>query len=334
MRFGRVAVASSVLGLSLAVLGSAVLGSAVLCSAALAQSYPARPIRLIIPYSPGGGNDVIARPIAAKLAERLGQPVIVENKPGAQAIIGVEYVAKAAPDGYTLLVAPSGPMTINPAIYRQLGYAPLRDFSPVSLMGEFPLVLAVAPKLGVGSVNELIGYLKAQPLKANYSASASPFQLAAELFSQRVGVGLLHIPFKGSGDSVNAVASGEVTMTLSDAGPIAGAVQGGLLKALAVTSSARHPAFPGIPTLMEAGYADLEITLFSGVVAPAGTPPEIIKRLAEEIAGIVVLPEIRDRLALVGITAVSSTPEAYAKRIERDIARWTAVAKAANITAD
>ena len=301
---------------------------------AQAQPYPAKPIRLIIPYSPGGGNDVIARPIAAKLGERLGQAVVVENKPGAQAIIGVEFVAKAAPDGYTLLVAPSGPMTINPAIYKKLSYDPRKDFAPVSLMGEFPLVLAVSPKLGVNTVAELVALLKSDSKKANYGASASPFQLAAELFSQRAGLTLTHIPFKGSGDTSNAVASGEVTMTLSDAGPIAGAVQGNLLKALAVTSAGAHPTFPGVPTLIEAGFPDLEITLFAGIVAPAGTPREIVQRLASEIAAVVALPDIKDRLAGVAITAVSSTPEAYAQRIERDIARWTAVAKAANISAD
>lgn len=301
---------------------------------AAAQAYPSKPIRLIIPYSPGGGNDVIARPIAAKLGERLGQAVVVENKPGAQAIIGVEFVAKAVPDGYTLLVAPSGPMTINPAIYKKLSYDPRKDFAPVSLMGEFPLVLTVSPKLGVNAIADLITLLKSDPKRANYGASASPFQLAAELFSQRAGLSLTHIPFKGSGDTVNAVASGEVTMTLSDAGPTAGHVQGGSLKALAVTSAKPHPTFPGVPTLIEAGYPDLEITLFSGIVAPAGTPPEIVQRLAKQIAPIVELPEIRDRFATVGISAVSSTPEAYARRIERDIARWTAVAKTANISVD
>ncbi len=299
-----------------------------------AQAYPAKPIRLVIPYSPGGGNDVIARPIAAKLAERLGQAVVVENKPGAQAIIGVEYVAKSAPDGYTLLVAPSGPMTINPAIYKKLPYDPRKDFAPVSLMGEFPLVLAVSPALGVKSVQELVTFLRSDPKNANYGASASPFQLAAELFSRRAGLSLTHVPFKGSGDTSNAVASGEVTMTLSDAGPIAGAVKGNLLKALAVTSAGAHPAFPGVPTLIESGFPDLEVTLFSGIVAPAGTPGEIVQRLAAEIAAIVALAEIKERLANVAITAVSSTPDAYAQRIERDIQRWTAVAKAANVSAD
>ena len=325
MRIGRFALAVSLFG----------SGFADWSPAAQAQGqYPVKPIRMIIPYTPGGSNDVIARPIAAKLAERLGQPVIVENKPGAQARIGAEYVAKAAPDGYTLLVAPSGPLTINPAIYSRQEYAPLKDFAPISLMGEFPLVLAVNPKLGVDSVGGLVAYLKAEPKKANYGASASPFQLAAELFSQRSGVPLVHIPFKGSGDTVNAVVSGEVTMTLSDAGPVAGALEGGLIKALAVTSKGPHPAFPGVPTLIEAGYPDLEITIFTGLVAPAGTPADIVKRLSDEVSAIAALPEIRDRLAKVGIAATGATPEAFRARIERDIARWTAVAKAANITAD
>jgi tripartite-type tricarboxylate transporter receptor subunit TctC len=301
---------------------------------AAAQQYPNKPIRLIIPYSAGGGNDVIARPVAIKLSERLGQSVVVENKPGAQALIGMEYAAKAPADGYTLLVAPSGPLTINPAIYSKLSYSPTRDFVPISLMGEFPLILAVSTKHPFTSVKELVEFAKANPDKANYGASASPFQLAAELFNQKAGTRFQHIPYKGSGDTAQAVANGDVTMTLSDAGPIAGLVQGGRLRALAVTSAGPHPAFPGVPTLMQAGFPDMEITLFSGIVAPAGTPPEIVARLQREIAAIVAEPEIRERFAVVGITATGSTSAEYAQRIERDIARWTAVARAANIKAD
>jgi tripartite-type tricarboxylate transporter receptor subunit TctC len=301
---------------------------------AAAQQYPNKPIRLIIPYSAGGGNDVIARPVAIKLSERLGQSVVVENKPGAQALIGMEYAAKAPADGYTLLVAPSGPLTINPAIYSKLSYSPTRDFVPISLMGEFPLILAVSTKHPFTSVKELVEFAKANPEKANYGASASPFQLAAELFNQKAGTRFQHIPYKGSGDTAQAVANGDVTMTLSDAGPIAGLVQGGRLRALAVTSAGPHPAFPGVPTLMQAGFPDMEITLFSGIVAPAGTPPEIVARLQREIAAIVAEPEIRERFAVVGITATGSTSAEYARRIERDIARWTAVARAANIKAD
>ena len=299
-----------------------------------AQAWPARPIRLVIPYSAGGGNDVIARPVAIRLSEKLGQSVVVENKPGAQAMIGMELVAKSPPDGYTLLVAPSGPMTINPAIYSKLPYSPTADFTPISLMGQFPLVLAVSTKHPFTTVKELVEFAKANPDKANYGASASPFQLAAELFNQRAGTKFVHIPYKGSGDTAQAVASGDVTMTLSDAGPISGLIQAGRLRALAVTSAEPHPAFPGVPTMAQAGYPEIEITLWSGVVAPVGTPAEIVARLEREIIEICSSTEIRERFAAVGIAALGSSATTYRQRIAQDIARWTAVAQSANIKAD
>ncbi|HEX2887867.1 tripartite tricarboxylate transporter substrate binding protein [Vineibacter terrae] len=296
-----------------------------------AQTYPAKPIRLVVGYSPGGGNDVMARIVAAKLQDRLGQPVVVENKAGAQSIIAAELVAKAAPDGYTLLVAPSGPMTINPAIYSKLPYAPRDDFAPVSLIAEFPLLLAVTASLPVKTVPDLIAYARSRPQDANYASSAAPFQLAAELFNQKTGSKFVHVPFKGSGDAVAAVATGTVIMTISDAGPIAAGLQGGSIRALAVTSAARHPAFPGVPTMAEAGIADMAITLWTGIVAPAGTPAPIIDRLQAEIAAVMRLPDVRERYASLGIDAVSSTPQDYARRIADDIARWTAIARAADI---
>ncbi|TXL70227.1 tripartite tricarboxylate transporter substrate binding protein [Vineibacter terrae] len=298
---------------------------------ARAQTYPAKPIRLVVGYSPGGGNDVMARIVAAKLQDRLGQPVVVENKAGAQSIIAAELVAKAAPDGYTLLVAPSGPMTINPAIYSKLPYSPRDDFAPVSLIAEFPLLLAVTASLPVKTVPELIAYARSRPQDANYASSAAPFQLAAELFNQKTGSKFVHVPFKGSGDAVAAVATGTVIMTISDAGPIAAGLQGGSIRALAVTSAARHPAFPGVPTMAEAGIADMVITLWTGIVAPAGTPEPIVKRLQAEIAAVMRLPDVRERYASLGIDAVSSTPQDYARRIADDIARWTAIARAADI---
>ncbi len=296
-----------------------------------AETYPAKPIRLVVGYSPGGGNDVMARIVAAKLQDRLGQPVVVENKAGAQSIIAAEFVAKAPPDGYTLLVAPSGPMTINPAIYSKLPYAPRDDFAPVSLIAEFPLLLAVTASLPVKSVAELVAHAKTRPNEANYASSAAPFQLAAELFNQKTGSKFVHVPFKGSGDAVAAVATGTVIMTISDAGPISAGLQGGTIRALAVTSATRHAAFAGVPTMTEAGIPDMVITLWTGIVAPAGTPAPIIQRLQQEIAEVMRLPVVRERYASLGIDAVSSTPEVYARRIADDIARWTAIAKAADI---
>ena len=298
------------------------------------DSFPSRPIRIIVGYSAGGGNDIIVRVLAPKLSEGLGQPVIIENKPGAQSIVACEYVAKAAPDGYTLLMGPSGPMTMNPAIYSKLPYAPLRDFAPITMIGSFPLILVVSESLPVRSVKELIDYARARPDRMNYAASATPFQLAAELFNQKTGTKFAHIPYKGSGESVNAVMSGEVTMTITDPPPVIGALKGGRVRGLAVTGAKRHPNWPELPTLAEAGVADVEVRLFTGFLAPAGTPAAIVKRLQEEVARVVRLPEIRERLDAMAIDPSGNTPEEFGSIIASDIVRWTAVAKAANIKAD
>ena len=199
------------------------------------QDFPNKPVHIIVGYAAGGGNDIIVRVVAPKMSEGLGQPVIIENKPGAQGIISCEYVAKSAPDGYTLLMGPSGPMTMNPAIYSKLPYAPLKDFAPISMIGDFPLILVVSASLPANSVKELIAYAKARPDKVNYAASAAPFQLAAELFNQKTGTKFVHIPYKSSGESVGAVMSGQVTMTIMDPPPAIGPLKGGKVRGLAVT---------------------------------------------------------------------------------------------------
>ena len=319
-------IAANVIGLALAVLGGAT---------ALAQdSYPAKPIRIIVGYVAGGGNDIIARVVAGKMAEGLGQQVIIENKPGAQSIIAAEFVAKSAPDGYTVLMGPSGPMTMNPATYSKLPYAPLRDFVPLSMIGSFPLILVTSASSPVKSVKELIDFAKANPGKTNYSSSAAPFQLAAELLKLRTGTDFTHIPYKGSNESANAVMAGEVTMTIADPPPLAGPLKSGRLRALAVTSPRRHPSWPDVPTMMEAGVPDIEIVIWTGFLVPAGTPPAIVKRLQEEVARVVRLPEIRERLNGMGVDPVGNTSEEFGRVIAADIAKWTAVAKAANIKAD
>jgi tripartite-type tricarboxylate transporter receptor subunit TctC len=292
---------------------------------------PAKPIRIIVGYTSKGD---ITRVVAAKMAEGLGQSVLIENRAGAQSIIAAEYVAKSPPDGYTLLMAPTGPMAINPAIYSKLPYSPVDDFVPISLLGQFPLLLVVGAALPVNSVKELVEYAKARPGDANYASSAAPFQLAAELFNQRMGTKFAHIPFKGSGDSVNAVAAGQVTMTISDAIPIAGPLKGGRIRGLAVTSATRHPTFPDVPTMAEAGIPDMEIRLWTGFVAPAKTPAPVVARRQEEVARVMGLPDVRERMTTLGVDARSTTSEEYARIIAADIARWTAVAKAANIKAD
>jgi tripartite-type tricarboxylate transporter receptor subunit TctC len=313
-------------------LGAACLGLAT-CVAAQ-EHYPNKPIRIIVGYSAGGGNDIIVRVVAPKMSEGLGQPVIVENRPGAQGIVSCEIVAKAAPDGYTLLMGPSGPMTMNPAIYSKLPYSPLQDFAPISMIGDFPLILVVGASLPVNSVAELIAYAKARPDQVNYAASAAPFQLAAELFNQKTGTRFAHIPYKSSADSLNAVISGQVTMTIMDPPPAIGPLKGGKARGLAVTSAKRDPSWPDLPTLAEAGGPDIEIRLFTGFLAPAATPPAIVKQLQQELARVVKLPEIKERLGQMAIVPSGNTPEEFRKIIAADIAKWTAVAKAANIKAD
>jgi len=310
------------------------LGAPVHAQEDAAKAFPTKPIRIIVGYSAGGGNDIVARVMSAKMAEGLGQSVIVENKPGAQSIIAAEYVAKAAPDGYTVLMGPSGPMTMNPASYSKLPYSPLRDFAPVSMIGSFPLILVVSPSLQVQSVKELIEYAKNRPDSVNYAASAAPFQFASELFKQRTGTNFTYIPYKGSGDSITAVVAGQVTMTITDPPPAVGPLRGGKVRALAITSAARHPAWPDVPTMAESGIPDVDITIWMGLFVPAATPAPIVKKLRDEVARVVNLPDIRERLATMAVDPVGNTSEEFGRIVASDIARWTSVAKAAKIKAD
>jgi tripartite-type tricarboxylate transporter receptor subunit TctC len=298
------------------------------------EPYPSRPIRVVVGYSAGGGNDLVMRVIAPKLGEALGQPVVVDNKPGAQSIIAAELVAKSAPDGYTLLMGPSGPMTINPATYSKLSYSPLRDFAPIAMIGSFPLIVVVNPKLPVHSVRELVEYAKANPGKANYGSSAGIFQIATELFKQKTGAPFEMIPYKGSNESVQAVAAGQVTMTIVDPPPATGLIKSGALRALAVTSAERHRAFPDVPTLVELGMPEMAVPVWTALFAPARTPAPVVARLQREIARVVQLPDVKERFAALGVDSVGGTSEALGRQVARDIEKWTAVAKAAGIKND
>lgn len=298
------------------------------------QAYPHKPIRIVVGYAAGGGNDIIVRILAPRMSEFLGQPVIVDNRPGAQSILAAVMVAKATPDGYTLLMGPSGPMTMNPAIYTKLPYSPLRDFAPITMIGSFPLILVVSPSLPVKSVKELAAYARAQPDKSNYGSSAAPFQLAAELFKQKTGTQFTHIPYKSVSESVGAVIAGQVTMTIGDPAVIVAHLKSGRVRGLAVTSPARHPVMPDLPTMAEAGIADMEVIIWTGFHAPARAPAAAINKFRDEVVRVLRLPEIRERMAAMAIDPSGNTPEEYRKIIAADIAKWTAVAKAANIKAD
>jgi tripartite-type tricarboxylate transporter receptor subunit TctC len=300
---------------------------------ALAQEFPTKPIRIVVGYSAGGGNDIIVRVMAPELSKGLGQPVIVDNKPGAQSIIAAELVAKAPADGYTILMGPSGPMTINPATYSKLPYHPVRDFAPISMICSFPLVFVVDPKLPVKSVKELIEYAKANPGKANYASSAGIFQIATEMFKQRTGAKIELIPYKGSGESVQSVAAGQVMMTIVDPAPVTGPLKAGTVRGLAVTSAKRHPSWPDLPTMIEAGV-DMEVPVWTAFFAPAKTPPAIVQRLQKEVARVVQTPEVKERFATMGLDPVGGSSDELGRQVARDIEKWTAVAKAANIKND
>jgi tripartite-type tricarboxylate transporter receptor subunit TctC len=298
---------------------------------ALAQvQYPTRAIHIIVGFTPGGGNDIIARIFGQKLSESLGQPVVIENKPGAGAILATEYVARSAPDGYTLLVGASGAMVINPAVYEKLSYDTTRDFKPVSQLGSFPLILIVNAASPFKSLADLVAYAKANPAKANYSSSSAAFQLATELFKQKTGAPMQMIPYKGANDSVTAVISGEVTATIADAGPVTSQVNGGNARALAVAAPKRMESLPDVPTMKEAG-ADVEAVLWSGIFVPAATPPEIVRKLEAEFIRIARLPEIVSRLKVLNIDSVGNSAEEFSRIIEADLERWKTVARAGNI---
>ena len=303
-------------------------------AAAAQDQYPSKPIRILVGYAAGGGNDIIVRVLQPEMQKGLGQPVVVENKPGAQSIVAAELAARAAPDGYTIFMGPSGPMTINPATYSKLPYHPQRDFAPISMICEFPLIVTVDAKLPVKSVKELIDYAKANPGKSNYASSAGIFQITTELFKQKTGTSIEMIPYKSSGESVQAVVGGTVMMTIVDPPPATGPLKAGALRGLAVTSAKRHPAWPDIPTLAEAGVPDMEVPVWTAFFAPAKTPPAIVARLQKEVARAVQTPEVRERFAQMALEPVGGSSEDLGKRVARDIEKWTAVAKAANIKND
>ena len=312
---------------------AACLGFLALAAPALAQEdpskYPTRAIHIIVGFAAGGGNDIIARIFGQKLSESFGQPVIVENKPGGGAIVATEYVAKSAPDGYTLLMSASG-ISINPAVYAKLPYDAIKDFVAVSELGSFPLIMIVNAASPLKSVAELVTYAKANPDKMNYASSSASFQLVTELFKQKTGAPMQVIPYKSANESVLAVVSGQVTTTIADAGPVVPQVKSGTVRALAVAAPKRMEDLPDVPTLKEAG-ADVDAVLWSGIFVPRGTPPAIVKKLEGELMRSARLPDVIARLRPLGIEAIGNSSEEFARILAADIARWGEVAKAGNI---
>jgi tripartite-type tricarboxylate transporter receptor subunit TctC len=293
------------------------------------SKYPSKPIHIIVGFAAGGGNDIIARVFGQKLSESLGQPVIVENKPGGGAIVATEYVAKSPPDGYTLLMSASG-ISINPAVYAKLPYDAVNDFVAVSELGSFPLIMIVSASSPIKSVAELVAYAKANPDKMNYASSSASFQLVTELFKQKTGAPMQVIPYKSANESVLAVISGQVTTTIADAGPVTGQVKSGTARALAVAAPKRMEDLPDVPTLKEAGV-DVDAVLWSGIFVPKATPPTIVRKLEGELMRIARLPDVIARLKPLGIDTIGNSSEEFTNILAADIARWGEVARAADI---
>ncbi|MFM9967970.1 MAG: Bug family tripartite tricarboxylate transporter substrate binding protein [Burkholderiales bacterium] len=301
-------------------------------SVAYAQgNYPAKPVHIIVGAGPGGGLDLIARVIAPKIGERLNQSFVVENRAGASAMIATEYVARAAPDGYTLLIASPGAITVNPVVLPKVNYSPTKDFAPISLIVSLPLILVVDPASPVRSIPELIAYAKANPAKANSGGSGYAAQLVMEMFKMRTGIPLEFIQYKGSGEVATAIMSGQLLMTIVDTPPVSGALKADRIRGLAVTTPKRISAFPQLPTLSEAGVRDMEVYFWVGLMAPAGTPPAIISRLEAEVKYAVTLPDVLARFASLEAEPVGSSAAEFGRFVVSEIARWTEVAKAGNI---
>ena len=327
-RFIPAAVMASIVGAIAAVAASSSVATA---QGSDASGYPRQPIKLLVGFAAGGGNDIQARLVAAKLADRVGQPVVVENKAGAGGNIAAETVARAAPDGYTLLVTPAATMVINPAVYAKLPYDPQQSFAPVIQVSAFQLFLTVNETFPGKTVAELVAWAKANPDKANYGSPATTFQLTSEMFNLSTGTKFVHIPFKSTTETLTAVLNGQVGMAFADPGPLMAHAAAGRIRVLATTGKARWPALPDVPTMAEVGIKGVESVSFTGIVAPKATPAAIVSLLEKEFAAILALPDIVERFTALGLKTVGGTAADFAAVIDREIPRWKAVAKAANL---
>ena len=311
------------------------LCAVVLGLCAHAQDYPSRPVRIVVPFAPGGPNDIIVRLVALKLTETWGQPFLVENRPGAGGNVGTDFVAKAAPDGYTLLSVGPGSLIINPLIGK-VPYDTARDFAPVTLMARAPNALVAHPSLPAGSVKQLIELARSQPGRVNYGSggNGSTPHLAGAMFAAMAGIALTHVPYKGTAPATADLIGGQVQIAFLGIPTVLPHVKSGKLRVLAVTGRHRSPELPRVPTVDEAGVPGYELSPWYGLLAPSGTPRAIVARLSAESAKIVRAPEMREKLAAQGAEAGGSTPEEYAAVIRADTATWTSVIALAGLRAE
>ncbi|MBI2224076.1 MAG: tripartite tricarboxylate transporter substrate binding protein [Betaproteobacteria bacterium] len=301
-----------------------------------AQSYPSKPIRLIVPFAPGGGVDLIGRIIAQKLQEAWGQPVIVDNRGGGGGNIGTDMVAKSPPDGHTLLMGYVGNLAINPFLFRKLPYDPVKDFSPISLAATAPNLLVAHPSVPASTVKDLVTLAKTKPGSLSYASAGNGTvgHMVAELFKSVTGIGIVHIPYKGNGPAVTDLLGGQVQLMFAAPGAVIPFVEAKKLKALAVASNQRLPELSDTATFAEAGYPGVEASGWYGVLTSAGTPRNIISALNKEIVRIMQLPDVKERLAVHGYKAVTSSPEEFAQLIKSDLIKWQKVVKASGAKVD
>ena len=304
--------------------------------AACAQGYPTKPIKVVIPFVAGGSSDIVGRAIGSKFQEYLGQPAVVENRPGANGAIAAEFVAKADPDGYTILVGSIGVFSINAALFKDLRYDPVRDFAPITLAVTTPNVLVTKPELKANSMKELVEFAKKNPGKLSYcsSGTGSSDHLTGELFKQGSSIFALHVPYRGGAACQTDLMGNQVDVSFQNLGAVTNYIKAGKMKALAVTAKARHPQLGNVPTTGEAGFADLVVTSWQAVAAPAKTPPEIVRRLNEASVKALRAPDIRERMTQIGFDVVAGTPQEFGDFMKAEVARWTQVVKRGGIQPD
>jgi len=301
--------------------------------AAGAQTWPAKPVRMLVPFPPGGGVDFAARIVGKHLSDRLGQQVVVENRAGANGIIALEALKGAAPDGYTIAAASNGPLVINPAMYLRLPYDPLRDFVAIGSLVSFPLLLVVHPSVPANSVNELIALARAKPGALTFSSPGvgNGSHLAVELFAAMADVQLVHVPYKGTAPAATALLAGEVALTFSSIPTVLPHVRVGKLRALGVGNATRVPSLPEFPTIAESGVPGYEAFSWAGVIAPAGTPRDVVVRLNREIVQVLRQKDVADQLANEGTIPTPDTPEEFAAYIKSELGKWGAIVRLAKI---
>jgi tripartite-type tricarboxylate transporter receptor subunit TctC len=310
-----------------------VLTTILAAGAARADEFPSRPIRLVVPYAAGGGADSVARIVAKRVGETIGQPFVIENRGGAGSIIGTELVNKAEPDGYTLLMGQSGPISINPAVYKNLPYDPLKDFAPVTMTTAYPYLMVVSSALGVKTLQEFVALARSKPGELNYGTTGvgAANHLVTELFDGKAGIRMTHIPYRGTALAVTDLLAGHVQVVFADPISALPHINAGTLRALAVTSKERSTVAPDVPTISESGYPGFDAIAWHGILAPANTPPAIINKLNTEIVAALKDPETKALLEKQAMQTVGNSPEAFASFIRQDIAVWKAVAEQAKV---